>query len=124
MGLAQFRTSDAEEEAIAKRMALSGETNRSEHFRRAYFQAAGDHEQLVGEVRGEMSDLARQVGDLRNVMYRMAERQSSDLEMRMIAALLVMVYPNVDKLVQGKIDKHLDMRTIEEFLNGNKGKAR
>jgi hypothetical protein len=124
MGLAQFRTSDAEEEAIAKRMALNGDTNRSEHFRRAYFQAAGDHEQLVGEVRADVSDLSRQVGDLRNVMYRLAERQSSDLEMRMIAALLVMVYPNVDKLVQGKIDKHLDMRTIEDFLNGNKGKAR
>lgn len=124
MGLAQFRTTDAEEEAIAKRMALRGDTNRSEHFRRAYFDAAGEHEELVGEVRAELRELTEQMRDLRRVAYRQAEQKSSDLELRMLAALLVAVYPSVDKGVQAKIDKYLDMRTIENFLNGNNGAAR
>lgn len=124
MGVVQIRTSDEDEEIIAKRMALRGDTNRSEHFRRAYFQAAGEHEQLVGEVRAELREVSQQLTDLRNVVYRIAERESSDLEMRMLAALLVLVYPSVDKTVQGKIDKYLDMGTIEKFLAGNKWKVR
>ncbi len=124
MGLAQFRTTEAEEEVIAQRMALRGDTNRSEHFRRAYFQAAGEVDQLVGEVRAEMREHSQQLSEIRNLVYRMAERESSDIEMRMLAALLVLVYPSVDKTLQSKIDKTLDMRTIEKFLNGNNGTVR
>jgi Txe/YoeB family toxin of Txe-Axe toxin-antitoxin module len=124
MGLAQFRTSDEEEEVIAQRMLLRGETNRSDHFRRTYFQGAGELDSLVGEMRGEMQAISRQIEEMRKLVYRVAERESSDLEMRMMAALMVMVYPSVDTSVQAKVDKFLDMGTIEKFLSGNKGKVR
>lgn len=124
MGLAQFRTTEEEEEVIRQRMTLRGDTNRSEHFRQAYFRSAGDYEGLFGEVRAELREHAEQLQEIRNLVYRIAEQKSSDLEMRMLASLLVLVYPSVDSQVQAKVNKHLDMGTIELFLSGNKGRAR
>lgn len=124
MGVVQFRTTDEEEEIIAARIAAHGDKSRSDHFRRVYFQGTGTADQALGEVRAELLDLSQQLSDVRVLVHRMAEQKSSDLELRLLAGLLTLIYPSVDVMLQKKIDKYLDMGTIEKFLSGNAGGKR
>lgn len=120
MGVAQWRTTEADELEIRRRMDLAGEDNRSQHFRRVYMEGAGDYERVVGEMRQEMARQADTLNELRLMVRRLVEKETSDVELKMMAALFMLIYPSVEEAVQQDIEKYIDPAVIKSFLTGDK----
>jgi hypothetical protein len=120
MAVMSFGITTEQEKIVLQRMKLSGETNKSEHFRRVYFEADTTNDALVGELKRQIDVLTEAVERSQNAIRQLASAKSDGLELKLLAGLYMLLYPSVTPGIQSIVDQHLDVKAIEGFLTENK----
>ncbi len=120
MAVFSFKANAEQERIVLDRMALAGETNRSAHVKRIYFQGPTGNDELIGQLRKQIDMLAGAVEQSQALLRKMAGAKTDDLELKLLAGLYLLLYPSVEKGIQATVDRHLDFAVIESFLTDNK----
>ena len=112
-----------EEAEIRKRMASAGETKISSHIKRVYFGNLKAHEGPIADLKrtGDLSvyllgELVKKA-DIRGLPGEDGdEANESDLQLRILALLYLMVYESVDSSMRVWADRFLNKGALETFL--------
>jgi hypothetical protein len=123
MAIVSFAVTTAQEEIIIRRMAATGETNKSEHMRRVYFEGSDADDARLGEMKRQIETLTEAVDRSNKLLRQIASQRSDGLELKLLAGLYMLLHPSVDPGIQATVNRHLDLAGVEAFLTG-KGKGR
>ncbi len=115
-----IKVSKDEEEIILRRMKASGETNRSGHIRRVYFENDGGGEELLGGMKHQLDLLADATMRNQRLLEQMIGIRTDTVDTTMLAALFMLLYPSVTPAVQATVDQYIDVGAIELFLKKGK----
>jgi tetrahydromethanopterin S-methyltransferase subunit F len=121
MGIVSFGITSDQEEIVMRRMKTAGETNRSEHFRRVYFQGDDASDALIGDLKRQVGELADAVGRNQKLLQQLVAMRADGLEIKLLAALYMLLHPSVEPGVQATVDRHIDIAGVAGFLTHGKG---
>jgi hypothetical protein len=111
-----MKVSVEEEEIILLRMKMNGETNKSAHIKRVYFEGSGSDELATRDMVRRIDSLAESSLDVRNLLGQLVDMQRAPIGLTLAAATLLLLYPSVQAPVQAKITKYIDMHGVEAIL--------
>jgi hypothetical protein len=113
---------NVDEEAFMRRqMAIAGETKLGAHIKRVYFGNLNPGEGVLAEVRhnGEMAlDMLAALAKKPRAEQEENEPEddSRDTELRLLAAIFMMLHASIGKAQQALIDRYIDPKVVEDFL--------
>lgn len=121
MGATSVWLNIEEEAFIRERMAIAGETKLGAHIKRVYFGNLNPREGVLAEVRqnGEialdmLATLARKArADEPEIEL---DDDNRDTELRLLAAIFMMLHASIGKTQQALIDRYIDPKVVEDFL--------
>jgi hypothetical protein len=113
-----MKVSFEEEEIILRRMRISGETNKSAHIKRIYFESRVSDDLAARDMGRKIDGLADSSRDVSNLLGRLVDMQKAPVGLTLAAATLLLLYPSVQPPVQAKIAKYIDMNGVEAILKG------
>ncbi len=114
-----MKVSVEEEEIILRRMKINGETNKSAHIKRIYFDGGGTDDSLATrDLVRRIDGLADSSFEVRSLLGQLVDLQAAPIGLTLAAATLLLVFPSVQAPVQAKISKYIDMHGVEALLKG------
>lgn len=114
-----MRLSVEEEELILRRMKQSGETNKSAHLKRIYFDHGGAGELAGGDITRKLDGLSDNAQVLSDLLEKLLELHKTPVDHTIAAAIFMLLYPSVPQTAQAQVDKYIDVRGIEAILKGH-----
>ena len=117
---------DAEEEALIRyRMHQGGETNLSVYLRRQCTGGAGAADMThFGRLQAQVNQLTDAVEESQKLIRHMMSMRDDGMELQLLAALYLLLYPSVDRDVQATVDRYLDRNGVENYLKSRPARER
>jgi hypothetical protein len=113
-----MKLSVEEEDLILRRMKMNGETNKSAHLKRIYFEHGGVGELTGGDIARKIDVLSDNAQALNDLLEKLVEMHKTPVDHTIAAAIFMLLYPSVPQTAQAQVDKYIDMRGIEAILKG------
>ncbi|WP_139143913.1 hypothetical protein [Janthinobacterium sp. HH102] len=117
MAMISVRLNTEDEEIIRAKMVLTGDTAISTFMRRVSLSTDSADSSGIGALNKQIENLIEGNRQQQKMIREILSHKNDGIELSMLASVFVMLYNSVDESIQHRVNKSIDIRAIESFLN-------
>lgn len=111
---------EQELEALEFRMKTCGETAKSTHIKRVYFEGGKQDNVQLGRMQRQLDLLTDSNERMATTLRHLMQMKIDDNELKLLSGLYTMIHASVEPAVRKLADRYIQAEAVEQFLEERK----
>ncbi len=107
---------EQELEALEFRMKTCGETAKSTHIKRVYFEGGKQDNAQLGRMQRQLDLLTESNEQMAKTLRHLMQMKVDSTELTLLSGLYTMIHASVEPAVRKLADRYIQAEAVEQFL--------